>query len=1026
MKFNYFRRAAMMLLVMMTVASAAAQTYNITQCTVTGLPTTICHDKTWRNEKILNNATVTDPNRSGYMLVKDTDYEICLELKDGTRVTGYDAIQYGYFSDNWDEQVTYKAGDVYNEKFIFVGKGDYEGKELEFPYRRFFLDWHRLDITNIYVESTYHISNAAQLELFAAAVNSGQSFSYDAGNFDANGGFIIAGDIEFDSNTINNFTPIGTAEHPFDGVLRGNGQTYHYRTAEEYAADPSGGLYRPDEFKWRTISGIRRTTADAPIGLFGCLGSGAVVSDVTLSDCRFTVSGTGVAGSIAGTVQSGATVERCLVKGGYIEGTTAGAIVGSNSGTLSRNYYTGSYVAIGGTAYPSNVGTAAGDVDGARRDVGLTVPGSLSLDDGTASGLVFDGSFYGGAGETLTFYEDTFDAYTTTGPVASFTHDAANYKYALAINNDAADAIAINHANHFGTDAGADGSEEHPYIITTTAGLDFLAELVNGDPLTGNTGTSIDSRYKFKDKFFKLGADIAYNPAALTFDLDNDGTEDCNYKPIAIGQFDINGELDNQGRRFIGTFDGNGHTISGIRINYPSGVGLGIFGLLGHYANDTKYWGAVKNLTVSNASINGRDNLGGIVGYSRGSTITNCHVANTVNIQGNGNNVYYCGSVGGIVGCISLGSVSHCTSAVTVAPNDVNFGYSYGGIVGTHSSQTTISYNLAINANVGGDEFGGCGAIAGQSDGTLDHNYYFNCTIGNDGAGKGYGKYSIADDRYYYADEPENDGAVPGFALFDDGDNRKAIALAATAGSSIDVKLVGRTLYKDGAWNTLCLPFAVSNITGTPLEGATVKTLLPSSSLAANGTLTLNFSEPLTAIEAGKPYIVKWDKALDYEGNESTYDISNPVFSAVTIAAATPESKAVSFTNNANNGGNCQFVGQYAPFTIGDTSTGTYDGDLNEILLLAADNKIGYSQNARTLRPQRCHFYVPTGTAGARAVNDFVLDFGHDESTRIISTTDYTDSTDSAGWFTLDGRKLTGEPAQKGIYIHNGHKVVIK
>ena len=72
-------------------------------------------------------------------------------------------------------------------------------------------------------------------------------------------------------------------------------------------------------------------------------------------------------------------------------------------------------------------------------------------------------------------------------------------------------------------------------------------------------------------------------------------------------------------------------------------------------------------------------------------------------------------------------------------------------------------------------------------------------------------------------------------------------------------------------------------------------------------------------------------------------------------------------------GGNCQFVGQYAPFTVGDTSTGTYDGDLNEILLLAAGNKIGYSQSARTLRPQRCHFYVPTGTAGARAVNDYVL-----------------------------------------------------
>ena len=72
-----------------------------------------------------------------------------------------------------------------------------------------------------------------------------------------------------------------------------------------------------------------------------------------------------------------------------------------------------------------------------------------------------------------------------------------------------------------------------------------------------------------------------------------------------------------------------------------------------------------------------------------------------------------------------------------------------------------------------------------------------------------------------------------------------------------DVKLSGRTLYRDGSWNTLCLPFSLSSLSGTALEGATLKQLNAASSNFANGTLTLSFTDAST-IEAGKPYLVKW------------------------------------------------------------------------------------------------------------------------------------------------------------------------
>jgi hypothetical protein len=57
-------------------------------------------------------------------------------------------------------------------------------------------------------------------------------------------------------------------------------------------------------------------------------------------------------------------------------------------------------------------------------------------------------------------------------------------------------------------------------------------------------------------------------------------------------------------------------------------------------------------------------------------------------------------------------------------------------------------------------------------------------------------------------------------------------------------------LFKDGGWNTLCLPFALTDFTGTVLEDAMVMTLSEAS--FSNGTLTLDFGDA-TAMEAGKP-----------------------------------------------------------------------------------------------------------------------------------------------------------------------------
>ena len=228
------------------------------------------------------------------------------------------------------------------------------------------------------------------------------------------------------------------------------------------------------------------------------------------------------------------------------------------------------------------------------------------------------------------------------------------------------------------------------------------------------------------------------------------------------------------------------------------------------------------------------------------------------------------------------------------------------------------------------------------------------------------------------------------------------------SGKAVNVTLRGRKLYKNNDWNTLCLPFSFSatQIAGSEqLAGATLKELDASASkFESNGTLTLTFV-PATNIEAGKPYLIKW---------ASGDNLENPVFNGVTITSNAPT--PVEFSNAVGN--NCQFVGQYAPFSI-------TEGNRYEILMLGSGSKLGYSHNDRMLRCFRAHFVVPT-TTGAPAMTSYAIDFDG-ETTGVISTTDFTNSDNR--WYTLDGRCISvssdASVLPKGIYIINGKKVLV-
>ena len=248
------------------------------------------------------------------------------------------------------------------------------------------------------------------------------------------------------------------------------------------------------------------------------------------------------------------------------------------------------------------------------------------------------------------------------------------------------------------------------------------------------------------------------------------------------------------------------------------------------------------------------------------------------------------------------------------------------------------------------------------------------------------------------------------YALADNADNTTFIN--AHNGDIYDVTLSGRTLYKDGAWNTLCLPFSVT-LAGSPLAGATARALTSAS--ISGTTLTLTFGDVVTALEAGTPYIIKWAADANYVDDDE-HNIVSPVFSGVTIDADADGN----YDNGVSGDERVRFLGTY--------KSTAFDAEDKSILLMGGANTLYYPQSGAGIGAQRAYFKIGSdGALLARRLTAFNIDFGDDEATGIISlSTDSKDSKDNAAWYSLDGRKLQGKPSRAGVYINNGIKIVIK
>ena len=156
------------------------------------------------------------------------------------------------------------------------------------------------------------------------------------------------------------------------------------------------------------------------------------------------------------------------------------------------------------------------------------------------------------------------------------------------------------------------------------------------------------------------------------------------------------GTYDHYYNRYTGTFDGGGHTITGLTINQSGTDHVGLFGCIGGR-------GTVKNLTLENVNIIGHDNVGGVVGSTDydSSTVTGCTVSGTV--SGNSN-------VGGVVGYNYMGNVIGCTASGDVT----GMGDRVGGVVGYNFTNGRVNACYHASGSVSGANF--VGGVVGNTD----------------------------------------------------------------------------------------------------------------------------------------------------------------------------------------------------------------------------------------------------------------------------------------------------------------------
>ena len=461
----------------------------------------------------------------------------------------------------------------------------------------------------------------------------------------------------------------GNAYHDFCGTFDGDGHTITVRfsSAEEGAAL----FHYVSEYpviKNLRVAGSISTSAKYAGGIVG-LGYG----QLTLTNCRSSVTinssvnGDGTHGGLIGVVYSPYTITGCVFDGritgwntttygwnttthscGGFVGWNAGSITikdclynpslqtvsNNNSATFARNWSetpTNSY-------YVRSLGAEQG-----QQAYAIAAGNNVTIDYGApvtnydasglaayANGLMCDGVFYAGEGESVTFSLSGADDFRASA--GTLTKSGSNYSLTMP----AGDVVITTSSDTTSGRFPGSGTEADPYLISSSGDWYKFC-----DALEDN-----DTWNRFIGKTVKLTNDISV--------------------------FRMAGEPYHD---FCGTFDGNGHTLSLYCTTTEEGAAPF------HYVSE---YPVIKNLRVAGTINTSGKYAGGIVGFGYGQlTLTNCRCSININSSVNGDGIH-----GGLIGVVySPYTITGCVFDGQMLGANT---HSCGGFVGWNNSSVTI------------------------------------------------------------------------------------------------------------------------------------------------------------------------------------------------------------------------------------------------------------------------------------------------------------------------------------------------
>jgi PKD repeat protein len=393
----------------------------------------------------------------------------------------------------------------------------------------------------------------------------------------------------------------------------------------------------------------------------------------------------------------------------FVRFTPTGAQTYSDNITHTSSGADPQNVAVAGT------GIAAPVADFTATPITVTAGGNVTFtDNSTNAPTSWAWSFPGGSPSSGTSQNPTV-TYSTAG----------NYSVSLTAIND----------------CGSDEETKTGYISVTNPCITPIAT----EPSTGDGSPGNPYQIATLENLYWIMADRTKWDKHYTQTANIDASSTVNWCTggwLPIGDWYVNSS---QGNVFSGSYDGKGHTISGLHVSNSKSVAFGLFG---------RAIGAViKNIGITDVETTGvSGDAGALVGSASNCLIDNCYSTGTVAVNPAGS-MYDAGGLVGILESSSNLSNSHSTCNVTGASSVgglagliLNYStikncyYSGGTVDGSGSSMSATGGLVGVNdyyssiqkcystGNVSGYDYSG-GLVGSNSRNSLISNCFSRCTV---------------------------------------------------------------------------------------------------------------------------------------------------------------------------------------------------------------------------------------------------------------------------------------------------------